>query len=101
MVRHKMVEVMTSFEAEYNGEMRPINPCKNLSGHNILDYVIHGGKKVPSYDTGSQEKVKVAFTWVGKRALCGGDLRVDSYGRHMPGLRDKSLHADPQAGRAV
>lgn len=44
---------MTSFEIELDGVVRGISPCKNLSGHNILDYVIHGGKKVPSYDNGS------------------------------------------------
>lgn len=44
---------MTSYEIEIDGQFKQISPCKNLSGHNILDYIIHGGKKVPSYDNGS------------------------------------------------
>ena len=44
---------MTSYEITLDGKTFTINPCKNLSGHNILDYIIHGGKKVPSYDNGS------------------------------------------------
>jgi len=89
---------MTSFEIELDGVVRGISPCKNLSGHNILDYVIHGGKKVPSYDNGSQEKVKVLVKNAGERAVRGGDLRVHGQRRDPARRGDESLHAHGQAG---
>jgi methionyl aminopeptidase len=44
---------MTSYEVEIDGKNYQVNPCKSLTGHNIKDYVIHGGKQIPAYDNGS------------------------------------------------
>ena len=41
-------EVMESYEIELDGKTIPIKPIRNLCGHNIGQYRIHGGKSVPS-----------------------------------------------------
>ncbi|CBH15081.1 metallo-peptidase, Clan MG, Family M24 [Trypanosoma brucei gambiense DAL972] len=40
-------EVMESYEVELNGKVYPVKSIRNLSGHTIAPYVIHGGKSVP------------------------------------------------------
>ena len=40
-------EVMESFELEIKGKMFPIKCVRNLNGHSIAQYKIHGGKTVP------------------------------------------------------
>jgi methionyl aminopeptidase len=50
-------EVMEAGEVEINGKVHKIKCVKNLCGHNIGHYRIHGGKSVPSYDNGDQTKM--------------------------------------------
>ncbi|TRY53180.1 Methionine aminopeptidase 2 [Cryptosporidium tyzzeri] len=40
-------EVIKSYEFEYKSKVYNIKPIKNLNGHSILPYHIHGGKSVP------------------------------------------------------
>lgn len=40
-------EVMESYEVEVDGKARKVKAIRNLTGHNILPYHIHGGKSVP------------------------------------------------------
>ncbi|GAA94579.1 uncharacterized protein L969DRAFT_106016 [Mixia osmundae IAM 14324] len=40
-------EVMESYEVELKGKMIPVKTIRNLSGHSINPYQIHGGKNVP------------------------------------------------------
>ena len=40
-------EVMESYEIELNGKTHKVRSIRNLNGHNIGHYVIHGGKYVP------------------------------------------------------
>lgn len=40
-------EVMESYEVEIDGKIYPVKAIRNLSGHNIVPYQIHGGKSVP------------------------------------------------------
>ncbi|KAI0462212.1 Methionine aminopeptidase 2 [Komagataella kurtzmanii] len=40
-------EVMESYEVTLDGETYQVKPIKNLCGHNIGQYRIHGGKSVP------------------------------------------------------
>ncbi|KAH7648596.1 methionine aminopeptidase [Cryptosporidium bovis] len=40
-------EVIESYEFEYKGRTYPIKAIKNLNGHSILPYQIHGGKSLP------------------------------------------------------
>lgn len=42
-------ENMESYEIELNGKTIPIKSIKNLTGHQIDIYQIHGGKSVPNY----------------------------------------------------
>eukprot|EP00439_Symbiodinium_sp_Y106_P020625 s2497_g2.t1 len=40
-------ETIESYEIELNGKTWPIKPVRNLNGHSIGPYQIHGGKSVP------------------------------------------------------
>jgi methionyl aminopeptidase len=40
-------EVMESYEVEIKGKVYPVKSVKNLTGHNIKPYMIHGDKQVP------------------------------------------------------
>merc|ERR1712137_1283351 len=40
-------EAIESYEIELNGKTTPIKPVRNLNGHSIGPYQIHGGKSVP------------------------------------------------------
>ncbi|OKL61320.1 Methionine aminopeptidase 2-2 [Talaromyces atroroseus] len=40
-------EAMESYEVEINGKVYPVKAIRNITGHNILPYRIHGGKSVP------------------------------------------------------
>jgi len=51
-------EVMESYEIELNGKTYPIKSIRNLNGHNIAPYVIHGGKSVPTVRGGDQTKME-------------------------------------------
>ncbi|KAL6928069.1 hypothetical protein ACO0SA_002799 [Hanseniaspora valbyensis] len=47
-VGEQIQEVMESYEVDLgNGEVLPVRCCRNLCGHNIKPYTIHGGKSVP------------------------------------------------------
>lgn len=51
-------ETMESYEIELDGKTYPIVPIRNLNGHNINPYTIHGGKSVPIVKTGDQTKME-------------------------------------------
>merc|ERR1712060_352259 len=40
-------EAIESYEIELNGKTLPVKPVRNLNGHSISPYQIHGGKSVP------------------------------------------------------
>ncbi|KAA1102333.1 Methionine aminopeptidase 2 [Puccinia graminis f. sp. tritici] len=40
-------ETMESYEVEVDGKVHKVKSIRNLTGHNILPYHIHGGKSVP------------------------------------------------------
>ncbi|CDR38471.1 RHTO0S03e09868g1_1 [Rhodotorula toruloides] len=40
-------EVMESYEVEVDGETKQVKSIRNLTGHSIAPYIIHGGKSVP------------------------------------------------------
>ncbi|KAI8633576.1 peptidase M24, structural domain-containing protein [Xylariaceae sp. FL1651] len=55
----KIQEAMESYECEINGTTYPIKAIRNLTGHTILPYSIHGTKSVPivkSADTTKMEE---------------------------------------------
>ncbi|KAJ9660248.1 Methionine aminopeptidase 2 [Coniosporium apollinis] len=51
-------EVMESYEVEINGQTHPVKAIRNLNGHNIGQYNIHGGKSVPIVKGGDQTKME-------------------------------------------
>lgn len=51
-------EVMESHEVEIDGKTYRVRPCRNLNGHNIESYKIHGGKTVPIVANNSKEKME-------------------------------------------
>lgn len=51
-------EVMESYEVEISGKTYPVKPCRNLCGHNIKPYTIHGGKSVPIVKNGDETKME-------------------------------------------
>lgn len=51
-------EAMESYEVEINGQSLPIKCIRNLNGHDIGHYMIHGGKSVPIVKGGDQTKME-------------------------------------------
>ncbi|CAD6245790.1 unnamed protein product [Miscanthus lutarioriparius] len=51
-------EVMESYEVEINGKVFQVKSIRNLNGHSIGPYQIHGGKSVPIVKGGEQTKME-------------------------------------------
>ncbi|KFH46213.1 Methionine aminopeptidase-like protein [Hapsidospora chrysogenum ATCC 11550] len=51
-------ETMESYEIELDGTTYPIKSIRNLTGHNILPYSIHGTKAVPIVKSNDQTKME-------------------------------------------
>lgn len=61
-IGERIQETMESYECEINGTSYPIKCIRNLNGHDILQWKIHGGKSVPivkSSDTTKMEEGEV------------------------------------------
>lgn len=56
-------EVMESHELELDGKSYPIKCIRNLNGHNIGQYQIHGGKSVPIVKNGDNTKMEEGETF--------------------------------------
>jgi methionyl aminopeptidase len=56
-------EVMESYEVEIAGTTYPVKSIRNLNGHNINPYEIHGGKSVPIVKGGDQTKMEEGETF--------------------------------------
>jgi methionyl aminopeptidase len=51
-------EVMESYEVEINGTTHPVKSIRNLNGHTIDHYSIHGSKSVPIVKTNDTTKME-------------------------------------------
>lgn len=51
-------EAMESYEVELNGKTHPVKAIRNITGHNIGRYHIHGGKSVPFVKSSDQTKME-------------------------------------------
>jgi methionyl aminopeptidase len=51
-------EVMESYEVEIAGKSFPVKAIRNISGHDILRYHIHGDKQVPFVKNNNQDKME-------------------------------------------
>jgi len=56
-------EVMESYEVEIGGQSLPVKCIRNLNGHNIGQYSIHGGKSVPIVKGGDHTKMEEGETF--------------------------------------
>lgn len=50
-------EVMESYEVELDGTTYPVKAIRNLNGHSIAPYQIHGGKSVPIVKNACEESL--------------------------------------------
>ena len=93
-------EVMESYEVELNRKIIPIKGIRNITGHNILRYKIHGDKQVPFVKTPTVQRMEEGdvfaietFGSTGK-AYVRDDVGVYGYGRNehasAAGLRHAS-----------
>lgn len=85
-------EAMESYEVEINGQTFPVKAIRNLNGHTISQYSIHGGsqgKSVPIVKGGSNEKMEEGETYAIEtfgstgRGVVRDDMEVSHYAR-MP-----------------
>lgn len=49
---------MESYEVEIRGRTFPVKAIRNLTGHNIKQYHIHGGKSIPFVKNSDQTKME-------------------------------------------
>ncbi|KAL4866093.1 hypothetical protein BDV12DRAFT_139703 [Aspergillus spectabilis] len=51
-------EAMESYEVEIEGKTFPVKPVRNITGHDIKQYRIHGGKSIPFIKNSDQTKME-------------------------------------------
>ncbi|KAI4625950.1 hypothetical protein J4E80_003084 [Alternaria sp. BMP 0032] len=90
-------EVMESYEVELKGKTIPVKAVRNITGHNILRYRIHGDKQVPFVKTKTSQRMEEGdifaietFGSTGK-AYLHDDVGVYGYGRNE-GVSAAGLH---------
>lgn len=49
---------MESYEVDINGKTFPVKPVRDLAGHDIKRYQIHGGKSIPFFKNNDQTKME-------------------------------------------
>jgi methionyl aminopeptidase len=79
---------MESYEVEVNRKMIPVKAIRNITGHNILRYKIHGDKQVPFVKTKTNQRMEEGdvfaietFGSTGK-AYLRDDVGIYGYGRN-------------------
>lgn len=79
---------MESYEVTLNNKTIPVKAVRNISGHNILRYKIHGDKQVPFVKTQTNQRMEEGdvfaietFGTTGK-AYMYDDVGVYGYGRN-------------------
>jgi methionyl aminopeptidase len=51
-------EVMESYEVEIRGKTFPIKAIRNITGHDIKRYHIHGNKQIPFIKNNNRDKME-------------------------------------------
>ncbi|KAL5336292.1 MetAP 2-2 [Aspergillus crustosus] len=80
-------EAMESYEVEIEGKTFPVKAVRNLSGHDIKQYRIHGGKSIPFIKNSDQTKMEegeiFAIETFGStgRGYTEDDMGVYGYGK--------------------
>ncbi|GME89926.1 unnamed protein product [[Candida] boidinii] len=62
-IGEQIEEVMESHEIELDGKLYPVKCIRNLNGHNIKPFHIHGGKSVPIVKNGDNTKMEEGETF--------------------------------------
>uniref|UniRef100_A0A6G1SNG2 Methionine aminopeptidase 2 n=1 Tax=Aceria tosichella TaxID=561515 RepID=A0A6G1SNG2_9ACAR len=57
-IGEQIQEVMESYEVELDGKTFPVKPIRNLNGHSIGQYRVHGGKTVPIVKGGETTRME-------------------------------------------
>jgi len=57
-IGEEIQEVMESHEVTINNKVYPVKCCRNLNGHSIAPYRIHGGKSVPIVKGGDSTRME-------------------------------------------
>jgi len=90
-------EVMESYEIELDGKTFPIKSIRNLNGHNIGNYQIHGDKSVPIVKGSNQTKMEegefFAIETFGStgRGYVQEDLETSHYMKnYAPGMESRA-----------
>ena len=69
---------MESYEVEIKGKTYPVKAIRNITGHDIKQYHIHGGKSIPFVKNSDQTKMEE-----------GEVFAIETFGTTGPGyLRD-------------
>ncbi|KAI4128709.1 MAG: hypothetical protein LQ338_002605 [Usnochroma carphineum] len=84
-------EAMESYECEINGTTYPIKPIRNITGHNILPYSIHGTKSVPAVKTNDTTKMEEGDVFAIETFGSTGNGRCHAEGE----VSHYALHSDP------
>ncbi|KAI4212531.1 MAG: hypothetical protein LQ351_004783 [Letrouitia transgressa] len=77
-------EAMESYEVQIGGQTLPVKSIRNLNGHDIIQYSIHGGKSVPIVKGGDQTKMEEGETFAIEtfgstgKGYVRDDVRLDS-----------------------
>lgn len=84
-VGEQIQEVMESYEVELDGKTYPIKPIRNLNGHSVAQYRVHGGKTVPIVKGGETTRMEegefYAIETFGStgRGIVHDDMEVSHY----------------------
>ncbi|KAH8725918.1 methionine aminopeptidase 2-like protein [Phaeosphaeriaceae sp. PMI808] len=96
-------EVMESYEVTLNGKTIPIKAVRNITGHNILRYKIHGDKQVPFIKTKTSQRMEEGdifaietFGTTGK-AYLRDDIGVYGYGRNEDAPTNNLRHSSAKS----
>lgn len=82
-------EVMESYEVELDGQTHQVKCIRNLNGHNINQFEIHGGKSVPIVKGSDQTKMEEGETFAIEtfgstgKGYVRDDVRVPPYALHF------------------
>jgi len=78
-------EVMESYEVEIGGKTFPVKAIRNITGHDIKRYHIHGDKQIPFIKNNNRDKMEEGevfaietFGSTGTGRL-GDDVRIEVY----------------------
>ncbi|KAF2095904.1 methionine aminopeptidase 2-like protein [Rhizodiscina lignyota] len=87
-ISEEIQDVMESYEVELNQKVFPVKAVRNITGHNILRFKIHGDKQVPFIKTQTSQRMEEGdvfaietFGSTGKAYLKDDD-GVYGYGRN-------------------